>query len=389
MPYLPVRMCTMSLSLPQELRNSLDVLMSHRIPSISLCSLSKINVPMVEIGYYLSSVSFMVKDMSKMQSNLRLECDDRCRWLPTIEKIVARYNFVGVREVPSLFFPQPNFSTPKQTTVGLAMPRYQVSLWAEGIKFGCFRKPNCYAVLENGEGNEIGQTETMEAERDPDWVKILFIDADEARFVPLKVKVYHKRKHDSDLLGEASFEATEVNNATGHTMSKVLEGDTGTVSISVVESDPKTTGKVKLHFRGLDIRNVEPGLLGLGRSDPFFEIAKKTSQASTGITRWNVVYRSEVVDDHLNPFWKAIEIGLEELCDGDLDARLRVGVFDSRDGGHEPIGSFEASLQQISETVGIKGNADREKAFELGQEQCMDTFGLICVLVCDITYEDD
>ena len=45
-------------------------------------------------------------------------------------------------------------------------------------------------------------------------------------------------------------------------------------------------GYIKLHLRGLDIKNVEPGLLGLGRSDPFFEIAKKNSDHAAGIVRW-------------------------------------------------------------------------------------------------------
>jgi hypothetical protein len=30
-------------------------------------------------------------------------------------------------------------------------------------------------------------------------------------------------------------------------------------------------GTAVLQFRGLDMKNVEPGLMGLGRSDPFFE----------------------------------------------------------------------------------------------------------------------
>ena len=45
-------------------------------------------------------------------------------------------------------------------------------------------------------------------------------------------------------------------------------------------------GYMKLHLRGLDIKNVEPGLLGLGRSDPFFEISKKNSDHASGVVRW-------------------------------------------------------------------------------------------------------
>jgi hypothetical protein len=46
------------------------------------------------------------------------------------------------------------------------------------------------------------------------------------------------------------------------------------------------SGTINLHLRGLDIKNVEPGLLGLGRSDPFFEVAKKSLDTTAGIVRW-------------------------------------------------------------------------------------------------------
>lgn len=43
---------------------------------------------------------------------------------------------------------------------------------------------------------------------------------------------------------------------------------------------------VRLQFRGLDVKNVEPGLLALGRSDPFFELAKKDADYGAGVVRW-------------------------------------------------------------------------------------------------------
>jgi hypothetical protein len=47
-------------------------------------------------------------------------------------------------------------------------------------------------------------------------------------------------------------------------------------------------GAVDLHIRGLDIKNLEAGLLGLGRSDPYFEIAKKSLDTTAGVVRWSV-----------------------------------------------------------------------------------------------------
>ena len=49
------------------------------------------------------------------------------------------------------------------------------------------------------------------------------------------------------------------------------------------------TGHVRLHIRGLDIKNIEPGIIGLGRSDPFFEIARKNVDHAAGVVRWYVL----------------------------------------------------------------------------------------------------
>jgi hypothetical protein len=88
------------------------------------------------------------------------------------------------------------------------------------------------------------------------------------------------------------------------------------------------SGYLDFHLRGLDMKNVEPGPFGLGRSDPFFEIAKKDADHTTGQFNWNVVYRSEDIPNSLNPYWKPVRIGLEELCYGKLDWPLKIIVYD-------------------------------------------------------------
>jgi hypothetical protein len=45
-------------------------------------------------------------------------------------------------------------------------------------------------------------------------------------------------------------------------------------------------GTAHVHLRGLDMKNVEPGLLGLGRTDPFFEISKKNADYAAGVVVW-------------------------------------------------------------------------------------------------------
>ena len=142
---------------------------------------------------------------------------------------------------------------------------------------------------------------------------------------------------------------------------------------------------MQLHLRGLDMKNVEPGPFGLGRSDPFFEVAKKDSDPAIGHSRWNVVYRSEHINNNLNPYWQETAIGLEELCYGDLDWPLKVTVLDyNSNGKHESIGELETSVNQLQERISIKGNADRDQAILLTRTGKLKTYGLVCVLKANI-----
>jgi hypothetical protein len=59
-------------------------------------------------------------------------------------------------------------------------------------------------------------------------------------------------------------------------------------------------GTAHMHLRALDMKNVEPGLLGLGRTDPFFEISKKNADYAAGVVVWyaNALYRSFSTPTH-------------------------------------------------------------------------------------------
>ena len=147
-------------------------------------------------------------------------------------------------------------------------------------------------------------------------------------------------------------------------------------------------GTLEFHLRGLDMKNVEPGFFGLGRSDPFFEVAKKNSDHSIGQTKWNVVYRSEHIENNLNPYWTPCVIGLEELCYCDLNWPLKITIWDHNDNGkHTVIGEFETTIEQLQERISIKGNADREQAIPLSQEKKLKTYGLVVVLKATIKKE--
>lgn len=98
------------------------------------------------------------------------------------------------------------------------MPRYQLSIHAENLPRGVFRRPNPYAeVTVSGgprDGEVIGKTEIVHNSLDPDFVKVLYVETDASVNLPLQVCLFNDRN--GGLLAEAVFEATEVSVAPGH-----------------------------------------------------------------------------------------------------------------------------------------------------------------------------
>ena len=141
------------------------------------------------------------------------------------------------------------------------------------------------------------------------------------------------------------------------------------------------TNLVTLQFRLLDVKNIEPGILGLGRTDPFFEIQKKNVDPVVGIINWITAYRSEHIHDNLNPVFKSFDLCVEDLCYADEDWPLRMVVYDwQKNGKHRMLGMAQTSLADLLEKKSKGGNADRSSALSLTIEGATTTIGLIVVL---------
>ncbi|EOB02396.1 Copine-1, partial [Anas platyrhynchos] len=81
----------------------------------------------------------------------------------------------------------------------------------------------------------------------------------------------------------------------------------------------------------------------LGKSDPFLELYK---QGDAGM--WQLVYRSEVIKNNLNPCWRKFSVPLQTFCGADFNKPIKVQCADhDSDGSHDLIGIFETSLAQL------------------------------------------
>ena len=133
------------------------------------------------------------------------------------------------------------------------------------------------------------------------------------------------------------------------------------------------------------MKNIESGILGLGRTDPFIEIQKKNVDPVVGVVQWISAYRTEYVLDNLNPVFKEFDLSVENLCYCDENWLLRLIVCDwQKSGKHRTLGYCYTSLKDLREKVAKGGNADRTSAMPISIEGASTTIGLIVVLKAEV-----
>jgi hypothetical protein len=148
---------------------------------------------------------------------------------------------------------------------------------------------------------------------------------------------------------------------------------------------PIVSGLLTSQIRGLDFKNIESGILGLGAIDPYFELSKRYHDPSTGNSRWQLVYRSEYIHNIVNPYWDAFQLDLEKLCHGDLRRELKITVYDyEKKSAHRWFGEADVTVEELMESVTKGGNASRENALRV-IDRDGDVVGLLVVLKADVS----
>mmetsp|Transcript_193 Transcript_193/g.396 ORF Transcript_193/g.396 Transcript_193/m.396 type:complete len:609 (-) Transcript_193:236-2062(-) len=149
----------------------------------------------------------------------------------------------------------------------------------------------------------------------------------------------------------------------------------GVLYARIQKAAPKSAGKLALRLRGIKLKNVE-GMFK--KSDPFFEVRRTHDGPGGG--SWTAVYRSQHVKNNLNPKWGPATIDVNALCDGDLDRRLQVSIWDHEgDGKHDSMGAFETTVNELLKAAG-SGTFTSKKGSK--------AYGTITVDECKITGVD-
>jgi hypothetical protein len=294
------------------------------------------------------------------------------------------------------------------------MKRIQIHLEASNLKnkAGLFKgisDPYCIVRLASSLSSELGRTKSIKNEiKHPEWVESIIFSYDEQSMgTYLKVEIWddNREKTNDVKMVETLMNIPKAIQAGEQGLTQELD-DGGLLKMYIVvmkEQVPSisnrtistttstistTANQIVLHLRAMDVKNVEKGYFGLGKSDPFIEIRKKYNSPDTGVPRWKVVYRSEWISNHLNPMFEKTCIDLEHFCDGDIHKDLKVMLYDHEpDGHHKFIGEMEITTDILLKNVALAGNADRDRALEFikGDERRKRVVGLLVIVEASLT----
>jgi len=122
--------------------------------------------------------------------------------------------------------------------------------------------------------------------------------------------------------------------------------------------DPGSSTRIdglRLQMSARGLKNVDKGVLGMGKSDPFYVISSRHGN------KWGKVMASEHISNNLNPRWNSSRVRLDKLCNHNREAPIQIEVFDyEKDGRHKLIGRAETSVQVLLILAGATNRLNDE-----------------------------
>uniref|UniRef100_A0A673GS89 Copine-3 n=1 Tax=Sinocyclocheilus rhinocerous TaxID=307959 RepID=A0A673GS89_9TELE len=209
--------------------------------------------------------------------------------------------------------------------------------------------PLCVLLQSIGDDKwtEVERTERVKNCQDPEFSTKLHIDYHFEKVQKLKFGIYDidnksVNLSDDDFLG--GFECTLgqvciVRSVT--TMHITLCDLCSTIVITADEVKDNRAIVMEVEAKNLDKKDM------FGKSDPFLEFFKQEEDG-----KWQLVHRTEVIKNNLNPSWKKFTVYLHTFCSGDLNKPIKVHCSDyDSDGSHDLIGVFQTNVSDLQKAV--------------------------------------
>ena len=213
--------------------------------------------------------------------------------------------------------------------------------------------PLVVVSLEKRFGNsskyeEIGRTEVVKNNLDPDFTTAIKIDYFFEELQRLKLEVYDSDSSSNklsshDFLGKTVCSLGSIMGESCGRFEKDLEtmnggGGVGKIIIAAEEmSSCKDLVYMELRGKKLDKKDF------FGLSDPFLVFYRCNEDNS-----YTAVHKTEVIKNTLNPTWKGFKVPLVVLCNGDYSRTIKIECYDwDNDGSHDLIGEMFLDINQL------------------------------------------
>lgn len=190
---------------------------------------------------------------------------------------------------------------------------------------------------------EIGRTETVNDNLNPEWVKKFIISYNFETVQKMRFEVWDVDPDGKDFLGQFETTLAEIVAFSGRQFIGKLTGipgkDCGDLII-VTEEISSCKQIVQMQFRAKSLTKMS----WLWRNDPFLVLSRSNEDGT-----FSVVLKSEPVSSTQNPLWMPITMRVRTLCNGDYDRTIKIDCYDNRSNGdHKLIGSCHTNLRTLS-----------------------------------------
>ncbi|XP_032904571.1 copine-4 [Amblyraja radiata] len=212
-------------------------------------------------------------------------------------------------------------------------------------------KPDPCVVLKmqsHGQWLEVDRTEVIRTCINPVFSKVYTVDFYFEEVQRLRFEVHdigsnhlHNGVKDAEFLGGMECTLGQIISQRKLSKSLLKQGNTaGKSSITVIAEELSGNDDyVELTFsaRKLDDKDF------FSKSDPFLEIFRLNDDGTQ-----QLVHRTEVIMNNLNPMWKTFKVSVNSLCSGDHDRKLKLIVWDwDSNGKHDFIGEFTSTFVEM------------------------------------------
>uniref|UniRef100_A0A8C1RKB6 Copine-3 n=2 Tax=Cyprinus carpio TaxID=7962 RepID=A0A8C1RKB6_CYPCA len=208
--------------------------------------------------------------------------------------------------------------------------------------------PLCVLLQSVGDDkwSEVERTERVKNCQDPEFSTKLHIDYHFEKVQKLKFGVYDIDNKsvdlkDDDFLG--GFECTLGQIVSSRKITRPLQlkaakpAGKGTITITAEEVKDNRAVVMEVEAKNLDKKDM------FGKSDPFLEFFKQEEDG-----KWQLVHRTEVIKNNLNPSWKKFMVSLHTFCSGDLNKPIKVTCYDKdEDTSSDMIGEFTCTAVEF------------------------------------------